>query len=368
VRTERDRRALQAWFWSGAGLTFVILVIGGITRLTQSGLSMVDWRPIMGVIPPLDEAQWRAAFEQYRQYPEYQLLRAGMSLAEFQFIFFWEYLHRLAARLIGVVFLVPFVAFWLRGVLDRRLVWRSLLLLSLGVLQALMGWYMVMSGLVDVPYVSHYRLAAHLLLAFAIFGLCVWFALDLRPRVQLPPRHGPRARSVTGLWVIGGLLAVQVLWGAFVAGLKAGAVYPTFPLMGGALVPDGMMTLQPALLNLLDNPIAVQWTHRALGTLLALAVLIVHARAWASGVDRGSWRRGTAVVALVTVQYLLGVLTVLLHVPIALAVAHQATALALFGAWLGWLHHVRGLSRPVVPATPRSDGAGVGASQPATPA
>ncbi len=348
ARAERSRGALQAWFWSGAALTFVILVIGGITRLTQSGLSMVDWQPIMGVIPPRSEAQWLAAFDQYRQYPEYQLLRRGMTLAEFQFIFFWEYLHRMAARAIGLVFIVPFLIFWIRGALDRRLMKRSLLLFSLGGAQAVMGWYMVMSGLVDVPFVSHYRLAAHLMLAFAIFGLCVWFALDLRsgPGSGAARREGVR-RATTGLWVIGGLLAVQVLWGAFVAGLKAGLVYPTFPLMGGALVPPGMLMLQPALLNLFDNPIAVQWMHRVLGTALAAAVLVVYARAWWSGVmDRHSWLLGTGLVAIVAVQYLLGVLTVLFHVPVSLAVAHQATALLLFGVWLGWLHHVRGVTAP----------------------
>jgi heme a synthase len=244
------------------------------------------------------------------------------------------------------VFLVPFLVFWIRGMLDRRLVLRSLLLFTLGGAQAVMGWYMVSSGLVDVPYVSHYRLAAHLMLAFAIFGLCVWYALDMRSRAEPPARQGSSSRpSTTGLWVVGGLLAVQVLWGAFVAGLKAGLVYPTFPLMGGALVPPGMLMLQPALMNLFDNPIAVQWMHRVLGTALAVGVLVLYGRAWSTGaMDRASWRYGTGLVAMVAAQYVLGVLTVLYFVPVGLAVAHQAVALLLFGVWLGWLHHVRGRS------------------------
>jgi heme a synthase len=175
---DRRRRAhLRAWLWSGATLTFVILVVGGITRLTQSGLSIVDWQPLMGVVPPLSEAQWQESFERYRQFPEYQQLRRGMTLDEFKFIFFWEYLHRMVARLIGLVFLVPFLVFLAKGYFEGPLLRRALLLFGLGALQGFMGWYMVKSGLADQPHVSHYRLAVHLSIAFAIFGCCVWFAL-----------------------------------------------------------------------------------------------------------------------------------------------------------------------------------------------
>jgi heme a synthase len=333
---------LRVWFWSGAALTFAVLVIGGITRLTQSGLSIVDWRPIMGVVPPLDEAQWQEAFDRYRQFPEYQLLRRGMELGEFKVIFFWEYLHRMAARLIGLVFLVPFGIFWAAGYLDRRWLGRALTLFALGALQGFMGWYMVMSGLVDQPAVSHYRLAAHLVLAFSIFGLCVSFALDLtKPRQRPALSRAARSSAALSLGVVAVLFAFQVVWGAFVAGLKAGLVFPTFPLMGGAWVPPGILMLQPPLVNLFENPITVQWIHRVLGTLLALAALAAYLRARRGAEDPVSVRFSVALLALVALQYLLGVLTVVHHVPIVLAVGHQAMALVLLAVLVAWAHHVR---------------------------
>jgi heme a synthase len=339
---EGRRRWLRAWLWSIAGMTFVVLVVGGITRLTQSGLSIVDWQPILGVIPPLNEAQWQAAFDRYREFPEYQQLRRGMTLAEFQFIFFWEYLHRMVARGIGLVFLVPFVFFWLRGWLNRGIAVRGLVLFGLGAAQGFMGWLMVASGLVDQPSVSHYRLAAHLSLAFVIFGYAVWLARELRvdrDRVTLPEAGAQLMRR--GLAVVGGLLAVQVVWGAFVAGLKAGLYHNTFPLMEGRLIPPTLLFLDPAAVNFVQNPIAVQWTHRVLGTVLALATLVFFARVARAGVDRSFARLNLTFLVLMAVQYLLGVLTLLYFVPVALGVAHQAMAMVLFGVWVVWLHRAR---------------------------
>jgi heme a synthase len=339
---EGRRRWLRAWLWSIAGMTFVVLVVGGITRLTQSGLSIVDWQPILGVIPPLNEAQWQAAFDRYREFPEYQQLRRGMTLAEFQFIFFWEYLHRMVARGIGLVFLVPFVFFWLRGWLNRGIAVRGLVLFGLGAAQGFMGWLMVASGLVDQPSVSHYRLAAHLSLAFVIFGYAVWLARELRvdrDRVTLPEAGARLMRR--GLAVVGGLLAVQVVWGAFVAGLKAGLYHNTFPLMEGRLIPPTLLFLDPAAVNFVQNPIAVQWTHRVLGTVLALATLVFFARVARAGVDRSFARLNLTFLVLMAVQYLLGVLTLLYFVPVALGVAHQAMAMVLFGVWVVWLHRAR---------------------------
>ncbi|HUE76616.1 MAG TPA: COX15/CtaA family protein, partial [Longimicrobiales bacterium] len=273
---EGRRRRLRVWLWSIAATTFAVLVVGGITRLTLSGLSIVRWDPVMGVIPPLSDADWERAFDQYRQFPEYQTWRRGMSLAEFKFIFFWEYLHRLLARAIGLVFLVPFVVFWVRGYFDRPLIRRALVLFGLGAMQGVMGWLMVASGLVDRPSVSHFRLAAHLSLAFMIFGWAVWLARDLalRPgRATLVPAE--RRILLRGLGIVGVLLSAQIVWGAFVAGLKAGKYYPTFPLMGGRLVPVELLWLDSVPANFVSNPIAVQWVHRVLGTMLALAVLIL---------------------------------------------------------------------------------------------
>lgn len=325
-------------------MTLLTLIIGGITRLTRSGLSIVDWAPIMGVVPPLSEAAWQQAFDAYRAFPEYQELRQGMSLGEFKFIFFWEYLHRLVARTIGVVFLVPFLVFWVRGYLSRPLARRALALFALGAGQGLMGWFMVMSGLVDEPRVSHYRLAAHLSLAFVIFGYATWLARDLS--VGGAPSVVPqssRALLSRGLGWVGGLLGVQIVWGAFVAGLKAGYYYNTFPLMAGSLVPPDFVRLQPVLLNLVENPSAVQWMHRLLGTALLVAAAVFYARVRRSRMDARSQRLNAVFFGLVAAQYLIGVLTLLFYVPVSLGVLHQAMAMIIVGTWLVFLHHARHL-------------------------
>ncbi len=338
---EAHRRPVRIWLWSLAGMTLLTLIVGGITRLTQSGLSIVDWAPIMGVVPPLSEADWQEAFEAYRAFPEYLELRRGMTLDEFKFIYFWEYLHRLVARAIGFVFLVPFVYFLVRRYLTRPLVGRVFVLFALGAAQGAMGWFMVSSGLVDVPRVSHYRLAAHLSLAFVIFGYAVWLARDLalgsvHPRV----RTGGRRLLKRGLLWVGALLAIQIVWGAFVAGLKAGFYYTTFPLMGGGLVPPDFLRLEPLLLNLVENPSAVQWMHRVLGTLLLLAAAGLYWKVRSfRGMDGRSRVLNGVFFGLLALQYVLGVVTLLLVVPVSLGVAHQAAAMVLVGVWLVWLHH-----------------------------
>lgn len=335
---EPRRRRLRLWFASGAALTLLIVIVGGITRLTQSGLSIVEWAPLMGVVPPLDQAAWEEAFARYRQFPEYRNLRVGMTLEEFRFIYFWEYLHRLLARAIGVVFLVPFVVFWARGYLDRPLLRRSLLLFGLGGLQGFVGWYMVRSGLVDNPYVSHYRLALHLSIALCIFGLCVWLVRELAVPAE---RETPAAAAQGGILLLGVLLGVQILWGAFVAGLDAGLYFNTFPLMGGRLVPPGAWSLQPVLANLVENRATVQWVHRVLGTILLLAAVGVVLRDRRGAADAGTRRLGALFLALLGAQYALGILTVVHFVPVALGVTHQAVAVVLLGVWVSWLHRAR---------------------------
>jgi heme a synthase len=334
------RGPLRAWFYSIAAMTFVVLVVGGITRLTLSGLSIVDWKPLMGVIPPLTDAQWQSTFDAYRQFPEYQTWRQGMTLGEFKFIFFWEYLHRLVARLIGLVFLVPFVVFWLRGWLTGPLMRRALLLFGLGALQGVLGWFMVQSGLVDRPSVSHYRLAAHLSLAFLIFGMAVWLARELGTRAATELPGTERRSLLRGLTLVGAVLGVQVVWGALVAGLRAGRYYPTFPLMDGRLVPVDLLRLDAGIVSFVANPIAVQWTHRLLGTVLALLSVALFVWVRKRVADRASRGYGSAFLALIAAQYALGVATLLLMVPVSLGVIHQATAMVLFGVWLSWLHHV----------------------------
>ncbi|HEX6308138.1 MAG TPA: COX15/CtaA family protein [Longimicrobiales bacterium] len=340
---ESRRRVIRAWLWSIAAMTAAVLVVGGITRLTLSGLSIVDWDPLMGVIPPLTDAQWQERFAQYQQFPDYSW-RDGMTLAQFRFIYFWEYLHRLLARLIGLVFLIPFVLFQVRGWFTRSVRRRALALFGLGAMQGVMGWLMVMSGLVDRPSVSHYRLAAHLSLAFLIFGYAVWLARELRIDAARAHATAPvRRMIVRGLALFGSVLAVQIVWGAFVAGLRAGKYYPTFPLMGGRLVPPDLLTLDPLTRNFIENPVAVQWLHRVIGTVLLIVTVAFFARAFRAPLDPLSRRFAVALLGLTAVQYLLGVLTIVHLVPVGLGVTHQFAALLLFGVWLAWLHHARNL-------------------------
>lgn len=331
------RRHVVVWLWLGAALTFSMLVVGGVTRLTQSGLSIVEWEPLVGVVPPLNEAQWQDAFAQYQRFPEYRQLRPDMTLAEYKTIFYWEYAHRLLARFIGVVFLVPFLFFWARGYLKGPLARRLLLLFGLGALQGLMGWFMVASGLVDRPSVAHERLAAHLLLAFTIFAFCLWTAADLLPK----RREASRSRLYGWLVAFGVILVLQVTYGAFVAGLDAGLAFNTYPLMAGGWWPPAAWRLDPPLRNLLDNIATVQWIHRTLPLLLlAIALGLVVATWRGRRAPGGRLELGWAAVlaALVLVQGTLGVATLLSFVPIDLAATHQATALVLFGTWLLWLH------------------------------
>lgn len=341
---EARRGPVRIWLWSIAAFTFAVMVVGGITRLTLSGLSIVSWDPLFGVIPPLTAAQWQAAFDAYKQFPDYDW-RTGMSLADFKFIFFWEYLHRLLARLIGFVFLVPFMWFWVRGYFNRELTLRALALFGLGAMQGVMGWFMVMSGLVDRPSVSHYRLAAHLSLAFIIFGYALWLARDLRVEHERAAVADHVRRMMSrGLALLGAVLCVQIVWGAFVAGLRAGKFYPTFPLMGGRLVPPDLLTLDPLTRNFLENPSAVQWTHRVVGTLLLVIAAAFVARVFRSRTDGMSRRLGAILLTLISTQYVLGILTLIHLVPVSIGVIHQAVALVILGAWLWWLHHVRNIT------------------------
>lgn len=334
------RKHLRIWLLAGATITASTLVIGGVTRLTESGLSIVDWDPIIGAIPPLTDAAWHEAFNRYQQYPEYIKVRPDMTLSEFKSIYFWEYLHRNIGRFLGLVFLFPFIFFWLRGYLNRPMLRRSLLLFLLGAAQGLMGWFMVSSGLVDHPDVSHYRLAAHLLLAITIFGFCIWFANDLNARTPTVIDDESRRWLRNAIIGIGVLLALQITWGAFVAGLKAGLGFNTFPLMNGSLLPPSGWRLRPVLLNLVENPATVQWTHRVLATVLLIAAIALWSKVWRTPTLTTFRVWSAAVVVMVVVQYALGVTTLLTHVRTPIAVTHQVTALLIVGVLLTFLHGV----------------------------
>lgn len=342
--SEKANRRVRLWLWCGAGLILLMMIIGGITRLSGAGLSMTDWNLLLGAVPPMNEAEWLSKFADYKQFPEYLELNRGMSLSEFKAIFFWEYLHRLIGRVIGLVFLVPFSWFWYRGYFTRDQIKKVAYLFILGALQGGMGWFMVKSGLVDMPHVSHFRLAAHLLLAFLLFGYCVWLALDFNDRgdaARDEPLAGARNLRYW-LLALAVLLIVQVSWGALVAGLDAGYIYNTFPMMNQAWWPVNGWLLTPGILNLVENPGTVQWVHRILGTLLALAAILLWIKTYFEPVDGYIRNRVSLFLFMILLQYLLGVVTLIYHVPISLGVAHQALAMIIWGAWIGIYHPLRG--------------------------
>ncbi len=320
------RRQLGIWLAVCCALIFAMVVLGGVTRLTGSGLSMVDWRPIMGVLPPLSLSEWQSTFEMYQQSPEYQKKNMHLDLGGFKSIFWFEYAHRLLGRTIGMVFLLPFLYFLIRGRINRELIPRFVLMFVLGGLQGVLGWYMVKSGLVNDPHVSQYRLTAHLAAALLIYIYMLWHMF----RLLFPPQpgaggefRGPFKKTLAVL----GLVVVTILSGGFVAGLKAGFAYNTFPLMDGQLIPQAYLMLQPAWLNMFENIATVQFNHR----LLAITTLIVVLIYWLQSrkVDLASRARLSTNLLLVAVlvQVGLGISTLLLHVPVALASIHQAMAL-----------------------------------------
>jgi cytochrome c oxidase assembly protein subunit 15 len=315
-----------------AGLVFLMVVVGGITRLTESGLSMVRWEPISGAIPPLDEAAWQAEFDAYKASPEYQKINAGMSLDQFKEIFFWEYVHRLLGRFIGLAFALPLAWFAWKRAIPKGYGWRLTGLLVLGGLQGAIGWWMVASGLVDRPEVSHIRLAVHLLLALFILALLTWTALDLR---ALARGEAKSKLPILAAWTLS-LLGLQLLFGAYVAGLDAGYAFNSWPKMGDEWFPAGTPMLQPFIVNFADNPIVVQFVHRWLAFVVAAFVIWLGLRAWRGGLPLPA----TAVIGTVTVQILLGIATLLSGVELWIAVAHQAMAALLLAAIVVTAHQL----------------------------
>jgi cytochrome c oxidase assembly protein subunit 15 len=337
IRTSNARPrplALSWWLLLVATLVLVMVVVGGITRLTESGLSIVKWEPISGALPPLGDLQWRAEFEAYRSSPQYHLVNSGMSLAEFKTIFFWEYVHRLLGRVIGLAFALPLLWFAWRRAIPRGYGWKLCFILALGALQGAIGWWMVASGLVDRPEVSHIRLAIHLLTALAIFSACLWVALDLRA-LAADPAAMPARMPTAGIWALSALV-LQLMYGAYVAGLDAGFAYNSWPKMGDEWFPSATPMMHPWLANLVDNPIVVQFIHRWLAWGVALAAAILAGAAWTRG------RRGYAIAVVIAVafQISLGIATLLSGVRIPLAAAHQGMAVILLAILLATAHRL----------------------------
>jgi cytochrome c oxidase assembly protein subunit 15 len=314
-----------------------MVVLGGVTRLTGSGLSMVDWRPIMGWLPPLSDSEWQRTFEMYQLSPQFQKVNSHMDVHAFKGIFWLEYLHRLLGRTIGIVFAVPFLFFVIKGYIARREWPKYLLMFVLGGLQGVLGWYMVKSGLVDNPHVSQYRLTAHLLAAILIYTYMFWVALSL----LFPPESDTNHRWYRYTVLLTCLILVTVISGGFVAGLKAGEIYNTFPLMGNTLLPPGLLALDPIWRNAFDNMTTVQFNHRILAISTFCIIVFYWLRARKTDLPARSRLAANALLHTALLQVILGISTLLLSVPTILAAAHQAVALLLITVVLYLVHSLR---------------------------
>ncbi len=335
----KSDKAIFIWLLIGAFLVASMVVIGGITRLTQSGLSMVEWKLIMGSVPPINEAEWQATFEKYQQFPEYQKLNIDYTIQDFKSIFWWEYSHRLLGRIIGIIFLLPFLYFLFTKRLEKPLVKKLVFILFMGAFQGFLGWFMVKSGLVNNPYVSHYRLAAHLITALFLFG----YIFNLALTIGWPSKtfiRVPYYRQVLIILLV--LLCFQILFGAFVAGLKAGYFYPTWPTMNGVWLPAIISKTynSSGIVSFFNTVAGVQFMHRWLGIGLWVSILF-------TGITFGSSLAGKMknsfwiLFTVVTLQAILGIFTLLHSVPIALAVFHQLGALITIMAWVYAMHSSR---------------------------
>lgn len=329
-KSELHRRyvIMATWLFIVIAMVFAMVVLGGVTRLTHSGLSMVEWKPVTGWLPPLNESEWVSVFEKYKLSPEYQKVNSDMDLSGFKQIFWFEFLHRLWGRIIGLTFFLPFMFFLVRGWVSRDMAPKLIFMFILGGLQGVMGWYMVKSGLVDRPDVSQYRLTAHFSLALIIIGVIEWFALSLLYPARNPD-GGPRPLKGFALFVWGWAF-VTALSGGFVAGLDAGFMYNTFPLMDGDLFPPELYSLSPLYLNFFEDLASVQFHHRLMAEALFVLVVILWWKGRSAEIStRG--RRAIHVLALVViVQVALGITTLLMVIPVPLAAAHQAGAVIVF--------------------------------------
>ncbi|MFQ5982603.1 MAG: COX15/CtaA family protein [Woeseiaceae bacterium] len=334
---DNKNQKVAIWLLLCCALVFAMVVLGGVTRLTGSGLSMVDWRPVTGILPPLDDTEWQRVFEMYQETPEFQKKNAYMDVDDFKGIFWLEYLHRLLGRTIGIVFLLPFLFFIWKGYIQRNEFPKYALMFVLGGMQGVLGWYMVRSGLVDNPNVSQYRLTAHLIAAFLIYAYMFWVALTLLYPSQATGKHSSYGKTLA----LTGLITVTIISGGFVAGLKAGKIYNTFPKMGEYWIPPDFMALEPAWRNFFDNMATVQFDHRVLAITTFLAVVVYWAKLRHEELPKRIRKGVNALLHTAALQVVLGITTLLMVVPIALAAAHQAVAMLLFTVALFLCHGLR---------------------------
>ncbi|TNJ43184.1 COX15/CtaA family protein [Tamlana fucoidanivorans] len=335
MKKEKDNKFVVYWLLTGCFLIFIMVIVGGITRLTDSGLSISNYRLITGTIPPIGDQEWQEAFDLYKQHPEYQFYHSHFSIEDFKSIYFWEWIHRVIGRAIGLVFIIPFIYFLIRKQLTKPTIKKCVVLLGLGAFQGFLGWYMVKSGLVDMPDVSHYRLAAHLTTAFLTFAATLWVALDI-----IFPNKKPANKPIKNIIIISYIiLIVQIIYGAFIAGLKAGLVHNHWPLMNdGEFIHPSVYVLEPFYKNLIENPSGIQFVHRILAFLVVACVFLIWKKAQSTSLSKYQKQSVNALVILVFFQFGLGVFTLILHVPLWLGVAHQVGAFLMLSAMTFTLH------------------------------
>jgi len=333
---KKDNKKVIYWLLTGCALIFIMVVVGGITRLTHSGLSISNYKLISGTIPPIGEAEWQKAFELYQQYPEYQKMNNHFSLQDFKDIYFWEWLHRVIGRFIGLVFFLPFVYFLITKQLSKSTIKKAILLLVLGGFQGFLGWYMVKSGLVDKPDVSHYRLAAHLTTAFITFAYTFWVALDL----WFPNKKSIDKKLRNFIRFTLAILIVQIIYGAFVAGLDAGFIHNHWPMMSeGKFIHETVYIEQnPLYKNFIEGKSGVQFIHRTLAYIVVIFILLIWKKTRNLNITAWQNKGVNSLFILVGLQFILGILTLLLHVPVWLGVAHQIGAFFLLSAMTFTLH------------------------------
>lgn len=338
---KNHQKSIIIWLLIGCSLIFAMVVIGGITRLTGSGLSITEWNVIMGTFPPLNQDDWQIVFEKYQQSPQFQKVNYDMGINEFQSIFWWEYLHRLIGRLIGIVFLIPFFYFLFKKSLSPSLIKNLIFIFLLGGLQGFLGWYMVQSGLIDIPQVSHYRLAIHLITAFLTYGFTFWVALDLiysKEKTTAKEQHyNLKKLSVTILL----LVVLQIIYGAFVAGLHAGKIYNTFPKMGNDWIADAVTSMSPFWKNLSENMAGVQFIHRYIPLLLLFLIMVLWFIRKKNNLNSLQQKGITFLSISFVLQFLLGVFTLFFAAPIVLSVLHQIGAFILFSSAIFLMFQVK---------------------------
>lgn len=336
MKQKEDNKKVIYWLFTGCALIFIMVVVGGITRLTHSGLSISNYKLISGTIPPMNETEWQTAFDLYKQYPEYQKLNNHFNLQDFKDIYFWEWFHRVIGRFIGLVFFIPFLYFLLKKQLTKPTIKKSIVLLCMGAFQGFLGWYMVRSGLVDNPDVSHYRLAAHLTTAFLTFAYTFWVALDLiypnKKEINKSFRNLVRFSLV--------ILIIQIIYGAFVAGLDAGFIHNHWPMMSEGKFMHATVYIEqnPLYKNFIEGKSGVQFVHRMLAYIVVIFVFLIWKKSKKLNLTIPQSKGIKALLFILSLQFLLGVFTILLQVPVWLGVAHQVGAFFLLSAMIFTLH------------------------------